>query len=150
MPIATYGASRWCAARWDDPPGLTNSVLMMARPHTLGSGRLRPNSVHLGRGRTAAAVADLPAIRVAAEMASLGQALMPARKEVLLEGHEVRALLGTCREVVTVEPDPGVASTCAAVRNKGALFDGVEGMQPTFEAGKKRLLHDSVSALHFS
>ena len=71
---------------------------------------------------------------------------MPAWKEILLEGHEVRALQGTCRQVVAVEPNSGVASACAAARNESALLDKVESVQPAVEARVRRLLHDSIIA----
>ena len=128
MLRASYSTSHWCAAEWDNPPSFADSVLVVARHHARCSEGLRPDKLCSGGGLATAAVADLPAVLVAAEVALFKQALMPSWKEILLEDHEVRALPGTRRQVVTMEPNSGVASACAAVRHECALFDWVESV----------------------
>ena len=68
-------------------------------------------------------------------MAPLAQAPVPLRKVVLLEGLEVRALLGKGRHRVAVEPHPSLAPAPVAIGNERALLNGVEGVKPSAQAG---------------
>ena len=149
MLQASDGTSHWCAARWDDPPGFADSVLVVARHHARCSERLRPDKLYSCGGLATASVAGLPAVLVAAEVALFNQALMPSWKEILLEDHEVRALPGTRRQVVTMEPNSGVASACSAECHECALLDWIERVQPAVKARVKRFLCDcAIGALH--
>ena len=91
---AKYGASRRRYTGRDDVPGFAYFVLVMLGLHSCCGQSLGPHKMRTGGCLAATAIASPPAVLVAAEMALSTQALVPLGKVILLEGLQVRALLG--------------------------------------------------------